>query len=605
MFTNFSKLAAVAIASTVVGLGLNSCQRENLSRNPNSEDGEGRGAITLSLSFPSTSLTKAYPTAEDSFLHETGSADEFAVNKVDLYFFKSTDDSYAKTISFTKAELVVTEVDDDVDGATGGAKMKVNSSIIKRIPQDTYKVVALVNCDLVSNPTLANLLAQTYSTDGYVTGTKSNSTVVDDTKGLQMASRDFGVNDYESTRVADMPYSTVTVDETNTIDNPAHVKLNVERLAAKIRFNAGGSSSASATDNIYSLKGASPLAGVTSAESEYASVTINGYRVLNVSKQSYTFRHVTSYTAGESGAAGTFGTTYTYGPVDPAKYVVDPKTSDKESLALAELTLTSQQGLFGQASLESVAATALSTMPTGQTKTNFYAYENIVSPARQKNGLSTGVLFKGTLTVKALRVYDSGTQTNSTKTSDADINAALAATDPVIYFNHMFYKNFAALVKDVPALAEMTVKTSEATPTNMNVDDALLTKVFGVKSANDSKVLPSTLLTRLASFGVKYFTTRDVYYFYWIRHLNNSDPTMGRMEFSIVRNNLYDLKVSNIKELGYTPIVKDPTGDNDKPTPVTPTPTSDDDDEIQDRYIDMTLLVRPWIVRSNMDIVLQ
>src|SRR5699024_6380891 len=45
--------------------------------------------------------------------------------------------------------------------------------------------------------------------------------------------------------------------------------------------------------------------------------------------------------------------------------------------------------------------------------------------------------------------------------------------------------------------------------------------------------------------------TIECYYPYWIRHGNNGkDKEMGIMEFGIVRNNIYKLSVSTIKNFG-------------------------------------------------------
>lgn len=83
------------------------------------------------------------------------------------------------------------------------------------------------------------------------------------------------------------------------------------------------------------------------------------------------------------------------------------------------------------------------------------------------------------------------------------------------------------------------------------------------------------------------------YYKYWIKHDPLADnSTMGVMEFAIVRNNVYQLQVSGIKDLGdplpFTPGKDDPNNP-DKNTEI---------------YIVIKLYVRNWVVRSNSDIIL-
>lgn len=81
--------------------------------------------------------------------------------------------------------------------------------------------------------------------------------------------------------------------------------------------------------------------------------------------------------------------------------------------------------------------------------------------------------------------------------------------------------------------------------------------------------------------------TIDCYYPYWIRHGNNGDPKeMGVMEFGIVRNNIYKLSVSAIKNFGPLEL-----------TPGTP-------DENIKNYIEVEVFVKPWVLRYNENIEL-
>lgn len=64
---------------------------------------------------------------------------------------------------------------------------------------------------------------------------------------------------------------------------------------------------------------------------------------------------------------------------------------------------------------------------------------------------------------------------------------------------------------------------------------------------------------------------------------------MGPMEFAVVRNNVYKLSVTQIRQLGH-PV--DPTNDPDNPDPENP-------DEPTDVYIKVNVEVVPWVVRIN------
>lgn len=81
---------------------------------------------------------------------------------------------------------------------------------------------------------------------------------------------------------------------------------------------------------------------------------------------------------------------------------------------------------------------------------------------------------------------------------------------------------------------------------------------------------------------------------YWIKHEPNgtdNDP-MGVMEFAIVRNNVYQLSVTGIRDLG-DPLPFTP-GKDDPDTP----------DKTKDVYIVIQLYVKDWVVRSNSNITL-
>lgn len=81
--------------------------------------------------------------------------------------------------------------------------------------------------------------------------------------------------------------------------------------------------------------------------------------------------------------------------------------------------------------------------------------------------------------------------------------------------------------------------------------------------------------------------TIECYYPYWIRHGNNGDPkVMGVMEFGIVRNNIYKLSVSAIKNFGPLEL-----------TPGAP-------DENIKNYIEVEVFVKPWVLRYNENIEL-
>ena len=92
--------------------------------------------------------------------------------------------------------------------------------------------------------------------------------------------------------------------------------------------------------------------------------------------------------------------------------------------------------------------------------------------------------------------------------------------------------------------------------------------------------------------NVKEYEHGLCFYPYWIHHEDNGIPTgpgaMGVMEFAIVRNNIYDLAVKSINNLGLSSV--------DVPDPKK-------DDEETNTLINVTVKVRNWVVRNNGSIV--
>ena len=184
-----------------------------------------------------------------------------------------------------------------------------------------------------------------------------------------------------------------------------------------------------------------------------------------------------------------------------------------------------------------------------------YAKENTIAGDvdNQQNGLSTGVVFKGEL---------SGT------------NVPANGTEPIYVFDNILYGTWAQVV--AAAANNETLK--------------FYTDKFGEtidEGENDD--LGAAGFTSYKPVAGKYYA----YYYYWNRHNDNADNTaMGRMEFAVVRNNVYKLCVDNIAKYGHP----DPTD----PDPVDPDPVDPTNpDETGEYYFKVTVKVLPWVVRVN------
>lgn len=186
-----------------------------------------------------------------------------------------------------------------------------------------------------------------------------------------------------------------------------------------------------------------------------------------------------------------------------------------------------------------------------------YCKENTIPGADiQENGISTGIVFKGQLS--------------------GDLVTA-AAGKTIYVFDNILYGTWD---KVVAAAAQ---------------DNASEAFKFAVSVCNDNGKAKEA--ATLAAAGFTGFSADEdgnyyTYYYYWNRHNDNGNNTaMGKMEFAVVRNNVYKLCVDEIGKYGH------PTPGGDDPDPDKPTP--EDPDEEGEYYFKVTVKVLPWVVRVN------
>ena len=248
-----------------------------------------------------------------------------------------------------------------------------------------------------------------------------------------------------------------------------------------------------------------------------------------------------------------------------------------------------------------------------------YVTENTIpqDDDKQRNGITTGVVFKGKLIAG-----------NGLETANQDLYNAIQGTYnlpegtqgytydidgktyPVLYvFQNMIYTGWNAGV--APA-AEKAGETSDLYKAYFNAPEgssespnALYQKLVAAKGQSNEESVLNDFRKAATSAGFTLYQASDdaqtdaeknagvgyyFYYYYWNRHNDNEQPgTMGPMEFAVVRNNVYKLAVTGIAKLGHPRI----TGND--PDPVDP----DDPNEKGDAYLTVSVEVLPWVVREN------
>ena len=325
-----------------------------------------------------------------------------------------------------------------------------------------------------------------------------------------------------------VPPVRIKIEQSNTISAPAVLKFDAERSVAKLLLTPN-----SAT-NEYTLTTDGKPGSTTIATAQ-----LQRYSVVNLMKTGFAFRHAVPV----ANLASPLGN-YIYGNVvTDNHYIMDPQTHNKTIAAIG-----SAAGLYDA---HVTAGRTYTGIPADLTNGGVlgYCYENTTGYEEQKNGYSTGLVFEAKITPVLIVQLDGGGDLESVTYSAAGSPANF------YYYDGKFFK-------DLPAIAKAM---------NVNVTD-----------------LPSTPAA-LKLYSIETLTGGICYYNYWIKHLDNNDPDeMGIMEFGIVRNNVYRMKVTGISAVGSGLDVIIPEADN----------------EIPMSYMRVEMTIMPWVVRAQEDITL-
>ncbi|MBQ9356617.1 MAG: Mfa1 family fimbria major subunit [Prevotella sp.] len=491
--------AMLLAAASLVGCS----QQEDVIVADSSTADHDNASVVFRLSA-NTAEAAATRSAEDSYVHVQGTADEYRVDNARVYLFDAPTKLFVKSILLTN----LTRSGSDANGNIVYEAEHVS------VPQGTFDIFVTANTDrTINKQTEDEFLADIDSTT-YVRGR-----IDDISKGIVMTNR------------ASDNSGTVIVNRQDGNDNV--VAITLERVLARIDI-------AKATETF-------PLTDNNSRQ--YASVTLEGHFLVNLPKYYYSYRHTAVL---NSMTEPSWSINEHFGNVkDVNGYVIDPyffkKTIDASAFTNADKYY---ENYFGDYSNPNVVSwTAFKPANAGETQYNtIYSLENCTLAPAQKNGYSTGVVFKA-----RIEPYNNVYQLDAAGNLSL-INDASRYPEVLYYFNYNFYDSPQALAAAI-----------------------------GVASVNANDI---------DMYQARKFEKDDngyhCYYTYWIRHLDNYNPTnMGVMEFAIVRNNLYRILITNVSGLGYQePVVNPDTPDEGE------------------TYLKVVLNVKPWIVRDQTNVVL-
>ena len=479
--------------------------------------------------------------AEDSGTPEPASLQENKISNLYLYFFKENSGVYEYVTGVTVPEASLTSTG---TGASSG-------SIGVRFPETpgTYQVIALANKDIPAPPSsgdnMEDVLKSINPAMAYVDQALGSTDV------LPMASRTKNNLDNPTADIKyhkSQPYTEFTITASNNKDNPLAIKITMERAVAKLAIKA-------VADNEYTIN--------STLDNECV-VTIDGYSVVNVRNSGYFFRNVVqqNFTVGygdvydgpQANTGGLDPKPAYQTSVNPNFYVWDPMSVNKNSAlnAIAGWTNGNYLDDYHQhvtgITFSATTPGIFENMITSSTYSLVgYCAENTAVHDAQRNGYSTGVVFRGS--VNPTKVYEDATTSNP----------YASGTD--VYYStrtKKFYEDADAVVAD---------------------PDTRITLVDIATFEIDEAGLERMELTA----GLQKFTAGHCYYTYWIKHQDDDLVKNQIMEFAIVRNNVYNMAITEISKLGSSDVFIDPKDPN----------------ESSDLYFKVDLEIRPWIVREN------
>lgn len=500
MFYPTRTICTLLIASAV----LCSCsQREDVEAYDNSTAGMKEDANVVFQFQTNSNGVSVTRGVEDSYSYVQGVPEEYQVNNAKVYLFDNLTKLFVKSFQLTNLTRSGTDTNGNIIYETEHVS----------VPQGTYDVFVTANTDrVITKNTVSEFLADIDSltyTKGFIT---------DISKGVVMTNRG---SDNSATTIAN-----------NDENEDNVVKVTLERVLARIDI-AKGAESFQLTDDNSNL---------------YATVTLDGHYIVNLAKYYYSYRHTAVLTSME---VPDWNINENFGNVKEVNgYVVDPyffkKTIDATNFTNSDKYYENFFGDYSNPKAVSwMAFKPVSSTPEYNTA---YCLENCCLAPAQKNGYTTGVIFRAKVE-PANNVYHLATNGSLELVTDPSLYPEV-----IYYYNYKFYDSAEALAA--------AIGVSSLTGVDLSMYQAR-----------------------------KYEKTDDgyrCYYNYWIRHLDNYKSTsMGVMEFGVVRNNLYRLLITNVSGLGFQAL-----------------PVNPDTPDEGETYLKVVLNVKPWIVRDLTNIVL-
>lgn len=403
----------------------------------------------------------------------------------------------------------------------------------------------------------------------------------------------------ENEDTGERTYTVYKEDGTTTevAGEPELTKYTLLTAKDKDEFTAGDKNTCYAVADVNN-----PMASITYKPDDTITpeqtwyVRLEGYALVNLSKNVHYVRHTISQAGGETPFGLLNGSNYLYTPYWGEKNgITFEKNGDFPTgtttdawfyntlanvAAESENMTINADGEFklGETTDDAIYYKPMSSLgsdedgtvtgddhyETDQTKPGVgkfmaYCFENSTDLDHQTHGLSTGISFvarmykkndKGSLSEPVTRLYRYGN--NNLFESLAAIQQAFGASFMSEKFNGL-------------------VEQEANNPTS--ITDEILKDLATAENGGEH--------IELYNDNICYYYTTE------IKHFDNGDNSvLGNMEFAIMRNNIYSLAVTGINMVGDPAVYPTPGTPDENPTP-------------EEARLDVQVKILPWIVRYN------
>lgn len=541
-------------------------------------DGVPFAYVGLNISAGSANqVTKANPTGgEEGDGREEGVRDENVVSTIIAFFFESD-----KGINSDASTPIVARQSWLSSAFTykGNTQYTTDPIEVEHLQVGhTYDVLVVTNV----NPT--------FGMDVNTLGELRNMTTSD----IWKYERDWTCNDERYIHTKFVMASAdagnkLFIHNANSSTNPATTSLiNVERLSARVDYQARGSEGEAA--GVYTVKDKTTNAEIGKAKI-LGAMLIN---TLNATASSYLFKHVTKENEDfTTGAIDYLGLETVKGGNVATNYVLDPKS--REGKYKADFEPVTYYPNIGYANLDWSQKILTESCVAGlkeDYKCIGYPKENVNRVGKRTH--TTGVVFQARFTPTGFTEGDTYFERNGKIFATLEaMEQAYDGTglswkyitghitddgkdiwDDVTTWEELRTEIIARIKVDDPAgyRAWLVAKSKnkegtldDATKKNLRWDwyvtNFLRYSVSGGKATVDvgaSDGFTRNLLHQAS--GVATYKKGICYYTYWIKHANDQDPSNdlvkgkseggGVMEYAIVRNNIYKLRVMSISTPG-------------------------------------------------------